>query len=617
MRALLSKMIASFFIFMISHNSNPAHSPAQKRMHKGPPTHKVPIFNTSFIKKKIASTISTTGDDHPKLKIYALGGLEEVGRNMTVFECGEDIVLIDMGLQFPEEDMPGIDYIIPNISCLQGKEKNIRGIIITHGHYDHIGAIPHLLGRLGNPIIYTAPMTAGVIRKRQEDFRDSPPPRVILVNDNTKVPLGRHFIFEPFHCNHNIFDAFGVALTTPYGVVLDTGDFKFDYSPVNEEPADLNRIAMFGTRNVLALLSDSTNAESPGYQISEKVVGDELEKIVAHAPGRVIMGTFSSLLTRAQQILSIAEKYDRKVLIEGRSMKNNVQLAHELGYLKFKTGTIIEDTEFRKYPDNKLIVVCTGAQGEKNAVLMRIANNEHRFIQLKVNDTVVFSSSVIPGNERTVQSLKDVIVRHGAKVIHYQMMDVHAGGHAKQEDLKLMMRLTRPRYFIPVHGNRFLLQAHADLAAGVGIPKERIFVADNGQIMEFSAHGGTLTDQYVPTDYVMIDGLGDGDTSQIVLRDRRQLSEEGMFVIIATIEKKTGHLVGNPDIISRGFVYLKENKELIEKTRMRAKKLLKDTDPKAPAFEDYIKNKIRNDIGQFLYSQTKKRPMVLPVIIEV
>ncbi|KKR48951.1 MAG: RNA-metabolising metallo-beta-lactamase [Candidatus Magasanikbacteria bacterium GW2011_GWC2_40_17] len=610
-------MIASFFIFMISHNSNPAHSPAQKRMHKGPPTHKVPIFNTSFIKKKIASTISTTGDDHPKLKIYALGGLEEVGRNMTVFECGEDIVLIDMGLQFPEEDMPGIDYIIPNISCLQGKEKNIRGIIITHGHYDHIGAIPHLLGRLGNPIIYTAPMTAGVIRKRQEDFRDSPPPRVILVNDNTKVPLGRHFIFEPFHCNHNIFDAFGVALTTPYGVVLDTGDFKFDYSPVNEEPADLNRIAMFGTRNVLALLSDSTNAESPGYQISEKVVGDELEKIVAHAPGRVIMGTFSSLLTRAQQILSIAEKYDRKVLIEGRSMKNNVQLAHELGYLKFKTGTIIEDTEFRKYPDNKLIVVCTGAQGEKNAVLMRIANNEHRFIQLKVNDTVVFSSSVIPGNERTVQSLKDVIVRHGAKVIHYQMMDVHAGGHAKQEDLKLMMRLTRPRYFIPVHGNRFLLQAHADLAAGVGIPKERIFVADNGQIMEFSAHGGTLTDQYVPTDYVMIDGLGDGDTSQIVLRDRRQLSEEGMFVIIATIEKKTGHLVGNPDIISRGFVYLKENKELIEKTRMRAKKLLKDTDPKAPAFEDYIKNKIRNDIGQFLYSQTKKRPMVLPVIIEV
>lgn len=617
MRALLSKTIASFFIFMISHNSNSAHSPTQKRMHKGPPTHKVPIFNTSFIKKKVASAISSTGDDSPKLKIYALGGLEEVGRNMTVFECGEDIVLVDMGLQFPEEDMPGIDYIIPNISCLQGKEKNIRGVIITHGHYDHIGAIPHLLGRLGNPIIYTAPMTAGVIRKRQEDFRDSPPPRVILVNDNTKVPLGKHFIFEPFHCNHNIFDAFGVALTTPYGVVLDTGDFKFDYSPVNEEPADLNRIAMFGTRNVLALLSDSTNAESPGYQISEKVVGDELEKIVAHAPGRVIMGTFSSLLTRAQQILSIAEKYDRKVLIEGRSMKNNVQLAHELGYLKFKTGTIIEDTEFRKYPDNKLIVVCTGAQGEKNAVLMRIANNEHRFIQLKVNDTVVFSSSVIPGNERTVQSLKDVIVRHGAKVIHYQMMDVHAGGHAKQEDLKLMMRLTRPRYFIPVHGNRFLLQAHADLASGVGIPKERIFVADNGQIMEFSAHGGTLTDQYVPTDYVMIDGLGDGDTSQIVLRDRRQLSEEGMFVIIATIEKKTGHLVGNPDIISRGFVYLKENKELIEKTRMRAKKLLKDTDPKAPAFEDYIKNKIRNDIGQFLYSQTKKRPMVLPVIIEV
>lgn len=578
---------------------------------------KTSTFATPVVKRRIINTFSGGTVESPKLKIYALGGLEEVGRNMTVFECGEDIVIVDIGLQFPEEDMPGIDYIIPNVACLQGREKNIRGIIVTHGHMDHVGGLPHILGKLGNPIIYTSAMTAGIIRKRQEEFRDTQPPRIILVNSNTKVPLGKHFVFEPFHCNHNIFDSFGVALTTPYGVVLDTGDFKFDYSPVNEEPADLNLIAMFGTRNVLALLSDSTNAESPGHQISEKVVGEELEKIVANASGRVIMGTFSSLLTRAQQILTIAEKYDRKVLIEGRSMKNNVELAHQLGYLKFKSGTIIEETEFKKYPDNRLIVVCTGAQGEKNAVLMRIANNEHRFIQLKTNDTVIFSSSVIPGNERTVQSLKDVIVRRGAKVIHYQMMDVHAGGHAKQEDLKLMIRLTKPKYLIPVHGNRFLLQAHGDLAQSIGLRKENVLIADNGQIMEFDKLGGKLTNQYVPTDYVMIDGLGTGDVSQVVLRDRRMMAEDGMFVIIATIERRTGRLIGNPDIISRGFVYLKENKELIEKTRMRAKHLLKDSDPNSPAFDEYIKNKIRNEIGQFLYSQTKKRPMILPVIIEV
>lgn len=580
------------------------------KMHQPP---KASFFNPSLKKRGVYAG----PPEAQKLKIMALGGLEEVGRNMTLFECGEDIVIVDMGLQFPDEDMPGIDYIIPNISYLQGKEKRIRGLIITHGHYDHIGAIPHLLGKLGNPIIYTAPLTAGVIRKRQEEFRDAPAPRIILVNGKTRVPLGKNFVFEPFHANHNIFDSFGVALTTPFGLILHTGDFKFDYSPVNEEPADLSRIALFGSKNVLALLSDSTNAESPGHQISERIVGEELEKIIAQSPGRIIIGTFASLLTRAQQILNIAEKHDRRVFIDGRSMKTNVEIAHELGYLKFKSATIIDETELKKFPDNKIIVVCTGAQGEKNAVLMRIANEEHRFISLKPQDTVVFSSSVIPGNERTVQNLKDVIVRQGARVIHYQMMDVHAGGHAKQEDLKLMMRLTKPRYLMPIHGNRFLLQAHGDLAASVGIPRENILIADNGQIIEFDKNGGRLTNQYAPTDHVMIDGLGDGDTSQVVLRDRRMLAEDGIFVVIATIEQKTGRLIGNPDIISRGFVYLKENKELIEKTRMRAKKLLRDSDPRSPAFEEFTKNKIRNDIGQFLYSQTKKRPMVLPVIIEV
>ncbi|MEK7189582.1 MAG: ribonuclease J [Patescibacteria group bacterium] len=558
---------------------------------------------------------SESGSD--RLRIIPLGGLEEVGRNMTIFEYGNDIVIVDIGLQFPEEDMPGIDYIIPDINYLKGKEKNIRGVIITHGHYDHIGGVPHLVGKLGNPIIYTAPLTAGIMRKRQEEFHDAPPLRIVLVNGQTKVPLGQNFVFEPFHINHNISDAFGVALSTPLGLVLHTGDFKFDFTPVNDEPADLHRIAMFGTKGVLALMSESTDAESPGHQISEKVVGDELDRIIAAAPGRIIIGTFASLLTRAQQIMSLAEKNNRKVFIDGRSMINNIEIAHELGYMKYKPGTIIEEGEVRKIADERLIVVCTGAQGEKNAVLMRIANEEHRFIKIKQNDTIIFSSSVVPGNERTVQSLKDTLVRHGARVVHSKMMDVHAGGHAKQEDLKLMMRLTKPKYFIPIHGNRFMLQSHADLAASIGIPRENIFVADNGQVMEFDKKGARLTTEYVPSEYVMVDGLGVGDVSNVVLRDRRVMAEDGMLVVIATIEKKTGRLIGNPDLISRGFIYMKENKELVEKTRMRAKKLLRDGDPRSPAFAEFIKNKIRNDLGQFLYTQTKRRPMVLPVIIEV
>lgn len=554
----------------------------------------------------------------PKLLIYALGGLEEVGRNCTVLECDEDIIIVDMGLQFPEEDMHGIDYVIPNIACLRGKEKNIRGVIITHGHYDHIGAIPHLLGKLGNPPVFTTPLAAGIIRKRQEEFTKSPRPNIVLIKPKMKIALGRHFVFEPFHVNHNITDSTGAALHTPYGMVLMTGDFKFDYTPVNEEPADLDHIRSFGDRGVLALFSDSTDAEYPGHQISEQQVFDELEKIfIANTQGRLIFGTFSSLITRIQHLLTLSEKYGRRVLVQGRSMVTTVEIAHELGHLKFKPGIFVEEKEFNRLPDNKIIIICTGAQGEKNAQLMRIANNEHRLVSLKKGDSIIFSSSVIPGNERTIQSLKDALIRHGAKIYHYQLMDIHAGGHAKQEELKLMMQLTRARYLIPLHGNRYMLQAHADLAMSIGYKEENVFVADNGQVMEFDEREGKLTDRYVSTDHVMVDGLGVGDVSEIVLRDRQQLATDGMFVVIATIDKRTGALIGSPDIISRGFVYLKESRDLIERARGLVRKILKDTDPKSPAFEDYIKNKIRNEVGQFLYTMTRRRPMVLPVLIEV
>ncbi|MEK7606735.1 MAG: ribonuclease J [Patescibacteria group bacterium] len=554
----------------------------------------------------------------PKLKVYALGGLEEIGRNCTVFEMGDDIVIIDIGLQFPEEDMPGIDYIIPNITSLRGKEKNIRGVIVTHGHYDHIGGIPHIMPRLGNPVLYTAPLTAGIIRKRQEEYPKAPKLNIVLVKGDSRITLGKYFVFEPFHINHNISDAFGVSLQTPYGTILHTGDFKFDYTPVNDEPADLVRIAMFGgAGNVLALLSDSTDSDEEGHQISESDIGKDLRKVFEMAPGRIIFGTFASLLTRVQFILTLATEYNRKVLIQGRSLISNIEIAHDLGYLKYAPGVFIEERDFKKIPDNKVVVVCTGAQGERNATLMRIANNEHRFISVKKGDTLVFSSSVIPGNERTIQSLKDTLITQGARIIHTQNMDVHAGGHAKQEDLKLMMRLTKPKYFIPVHANRYLLQAHADVAESIGIPHDNIFMPRNGQVVEFDAHGGRLTDETVITDYVMVDGLGVGDVSEVVLRDRQMLAGDGMFVVIVTVDKKTGALIGSPDIISRGFVYLKESKDLIERARAKVKKIMLDSDKNSPAFEDYIKNKIRNEVGQFLFQETRRRPMVLPVLIDV
>ena len=567
---------------------------------------------------KTAATVQSGS----KLKIMVLGGLEEVGRNMTVFEYDKEIIIVDMGLQFPEEDMPGIDYIIPNVSYLEDKTDQIKGVIITHGHYDHIGGIPHLMGKLGNPPIFMGKLTSGIVKKRVEEFNKCPKLNAQEINEDSKLQLGKNFRVETLRVNHSIPDCFAVIIHTPIGTVIHSGDFKIDYSPVNDKPADLNRIAQIGGRGVLLLMSDSTDATHPGYQKSESSIGDEMGKIFEKLEGRIIIGTFASQLSRVQKLFDLGEKFGRRINLQGRSMNDNVEIAHQIGYLKFNPRILVEDHELNRLPDNKVIIIGTGAQGESNAFLRRVVNGEHRTVNLKAGDTVIFSSSVIPGNERTIQTLRDVIVRQGAKVINYEMMDVHAGGHAKQEDLKLMMRLIKPEYFMPIEANHYMLQAHADLAEQVGIPKEKIFVADNGQVVEFykvsgSQTVGRLTKDKVITDYVMVDGLGVGDISNIVLRDRRVMAEDGMIVIIATIDSKTGDIIGNPDIISRGFVYMKENKELIQKTRMKVKKIVKDHNPHTQADDDYIKNKIRNDIGQFLFGQTKRRPMVLPVVIKV
>jgi ribonuclease J len=560
------------------------------------------------------------GNDY--VKVIVLGGLEEVGRNMTLIECNQEIIIIDMGLQFPEEDMPGIDYIIPNVSYLKDKKDWIKAAIITHGHYDHIGGIPHIMGEIGNPPMFMGKMTAGLVRKRQQEHRSAPALKIQEIDETHRLKLGNSFNIEFVRVNHSIPDCFAIIVKTPLGTIMHTGDFKIDFTPVNDKPADLQRIAQIGNSGIMLLMSDSTDATHPGYQVSESAIGDEMGKLIEKIEGRVIIGTFASQISRVQKILDLAKRYGRRVSLQGRSMNTNVEIAHQIGYLKFDPKILIDDKELNSLPDNKVLIIGTGAQGEDNAFLSRVVNGEHRVVSLKYGDTVLFSSSVIPGNERSIQNLMDMVVRQGAKIIHYRMLDIHAGGHAKQEDLKLMMRLIKPEYFMPIEANHYMLRAHAELALQVGIKEEKIFVADNGQVVSFKKNAqnqsvGQLTKEKVPSDYVMVDGLGVGDVSEVVLRDRLMMAGDGMIVIIATIDAKTGNIIGNPDIISRGFIYMKESRDLIEKTRMRVKKIVKDKNPMTPADDDFIKNKIRNDIGQFLFVNTKRRPMVLPVVIKV
>lgn len=557
----------------------------------------------------------------PRLRIAVLGGCEEVGRNCTLIEYGNDIVLIDMGLQFPEEDMPGVDYIIPNMSYLRGKEKNVRGVIITHGHYDHIGAIPHTMPQIGNPPIYGLPITVGIIKKRQTDFK-TPPLRLNTIKIGEPIQMGALKV-SLFHINHNIPDSAGILVETPVGNICHTGDWKFDFHPVGTAPADFQRIAEIGRNGVLCLMGDSTNAAVPGHQISEREIGATLEHLIEKAPGRIIIGTFASLLSRVKQIIELAEKHGKKVALDGYSMKTNVEIAKELGYIKASMKTFVPIDKIDDYPLEKMVIVCTGAQGERNAALMRIASDEHRTVRIVPGDTLVFSSSVIPGNERSVQRLKDILYRKRARVVHYAMMDVHAGGHAHKEDIKLMLSLFKPKYYVPIEGNHFLLRENAEVAYSIGWPEERVFVVDNGQVMEFNAPEkpgefgtGRLTEEKLPADYVFVDGLGVGDVSQVVLRDRQMLAEDGMVIVIAQIDSKTSKLVGTPDIISRGFVLMEKQQKLMDETRDFVRKLIAEHSGGSVDL-DHIKNTVRNDLGTFLFQRTERRPMILPVVIEV
>ncbi|KKU51788.1 MAG: RNA-metabolising metallo-beta-lactamase [Parcubacteria group bacterium GW2011_GWA2_47_10] len=596
-----------------------------KQFHSGRPPRKGRRHSPHKRQIRWNPSAQTSGDGFDKsrlprenLKVVPLGGLEEIGRNMCFIEYGDDIIIIDMGLQFPEEGMPGIDYIIPNISYLKEHKDRIRGVIITHAHLDHIGAIPYLIHELGNPTIFTMPLTRAIILRRQEDFKHLPPIDIETIKSDEVLNLGSSFRIEFFHVNHNIPDTIGVAVKTPVGTVVHTADFKFDNNPVGDKPADYAKMAHLSSEGVLLLLSDSTGAERPGHSISEKTIQENLEDIFEHSDGRIIAATFGSLISRIQQLIVLAEKFDRRVAIDGYSMKANVAIGQELGYIKIKKGTLVDIDQISDYPENRQLICCTGAQGESNAVLMRIAQKEHRFIRLEKGDTVIFSSSVVPGNERTVQSLKDIIYRQGANVYHYQMMDIHAGGHAQAEDLKMMINLIRPKFFMPIHGNYFLLKLHANLAESVGIPPENVIIAGNGNIVELTKDKATILKKTIPASYVMVDGLGVGDVGEVVLRDRQMLSQDGIFVIIAIIDSKSGKIIGSPDIISRGFIYLRENQELLKEARHKIREIVEHSStPEMTLDPDYIKNSLRDKIGQFLFTKTERRPMVLPVIIKV
>jgi len=552
------------------------------------------------------------------LRLIPLGGLGEVGRNMTLLEWQEKILIIDMGFRFPEEDMPGIDFIIPNISYLKGKEKNVLGLIVTHGHYDHIGAIPYLINRINDSLpIFTSRLTRGIILKRQEDFSHQRRLNIEEVKDGSLINIGP-FKIEFFHLNHNIPDNLGLFITTPVGNIVHTSDFKFDETPVYDVPTDFRRLRNLASRRVHLLMSDSTGAENEGHSFSEKTISENLNEIFKKSQGRIIASTFASLINRIQQLISLSEAYGRKVFIEGYSMKTNVEISRALGFIKAKKGTLVQSKEISRHPDSKITIICTGAQGEGQASLMRIINKEHPFIRFKKGDTVVFSSSVIPGNERTVQILKDEILRQKATVYHYKMMDIHAGGHAQSEELKEMIEIMKPDFFMPIHGQYSMLAAHAEIAKSAGLEEKNIVVVENGSIVNLGKKKIGIEEKPVPSYYVMVDGLGIGDVGEIVLRDRQTLAKDGMFVIIAVVDRQTGKIKGSPDIISRGFIYLRESQELLKQTRRKVIEIVSGAVGSGGIVNwAYIKDEIRNKVGQFLYAKTQRRPMILPVVIEV
>ncbi|MEK7547106.1 MAG: ribonuclease J [Patescibacteria group bacterium] len=570
-------------------------------------------FKKQFAKQPIHTV-------HPSekeaVRFAALGGMEEIGRNCSFFEYKNEIVIIDVGIQFPEEETPGIDYIIPNASYLETKKKNIRGIILTHGHYDHIAAIHYLIEKFGNPLIYTSQFTKAIVEKRHEEFTNAPKLNFVTVTEGGKAKISENFEAEFFEVGHTIPESLGFILKTPVGDMASFGDFRLETSR-DGKPQDLEIFEKLGKMNIHSAFIDATNAEFPGFTLSERVVEEEIEALIKNAKGRVIIAAFASLVDRLLEIIKIAEKLGRKVALNGRSMVSNLNIAKNLGYLKEKSQNVIPLEEINKHKDEKIVVLTTGSQGEPNAGLMRMVNREHRIVRFKPTDTIIFSSSVIPGNERSIQALQDNIARQVDEVYNSKLLDIHSSGHAKGEDIKLVLKLVKPMFVVPIHSYFYKRKAVIKLAKEAGIEKDRVIMLDNGQVAALTKDKFAITAETVPATYVMVDGLGVGDVEEVVLRDRVSLSKEGMIVVILTVQRHNGRLVKSPDIISRGFIYLKENKEILEEMRKRLRGLVGRIPSYQQVEADYLKTLIRDQIGQFVYNKTRRRPMVIPVIIEI
>ena len=552
--------------------------------------------------------------ERAKIKIVPLGGLNEIGKNLTAIEYKEDIVVIDCGLKFPDEDMYGIDVVIPDVSYLLKNQEKIRGIFLTHGHEDHIGALPYVLKQLNVPV-YGTKLTLGIVETKLKEHNLLATTTLVKVKPRDIIKLNSVSV-EFIKTNHSIADSVAIAIHTPLGVVLHTGDFKIDYTPIDGELTDFARFAELGRKGVLVMLADSTNVERKGYTMSERVVGDSFLRLFPKAQGRIIVATFASNVHRIQQIISAAETYGRKVAVSGRSMENIVQVAVELGYLDLKEDTLVSIDQINRYPSDQVVLVTTGSQGEPMSALARMAASEHRKINIVEGDTVIISATPVPGNEKFVSRVINQLFKKGADVIYSALEEVHVSGHACQEELKLMHALVKPKFFVPVHGEYRHLKQHSELACKLGMNPRNVVIAENGDVIEVTRNyikkSGTVN-----SGQVFVDGLGIGDVGHIVLRDRKHLSQDGILTVVVTIEKASGRVVAGPDIISRGFVYVRESEELMDEAKQIVKDVLDECESKQITDWSTLKSNMREELREFLFEKTKRKPMILPIIMEI
>lgn len=549
-----------------------------------------------------------------KLKVIPLGGLQEIGKNITVFEYEDDIIVVDCGLAFPEDDMLGIDMVIPDISYLLKNKEKVRGIVLTHGHEDHIGALPYVLKQINVPV-YGTRLTLGLVEYKLSEHAMLDKTKLINVTQGQKINLGC-FEIEFIRSNHSIADTVALAINTPVGLVVHTSDFKIDYTPIEGEPIDLARFAELGNKGVLLLMADSTNVEREGYTMSERTVGETFEEIFMDAKGRILVATFASNVHRIQQIINAAVKFNRKVAICGRSMVNVVNVALNLGYLTVPEGVIIDVDNITRYNPENIVIITTGSQGEPMSALSRMAASDHKKIDIMPGDLVIISATPIPGNEKFVFKVINELFKKGAEVIYESLADIHVSGHACQEELKLIHKLVKPKYFLPVHGEYRHLKQHANLAHKLGMPMENIFISEIGRVLELTSDSAKINGS-VNAGRVLVDGLGVGDVGNIVLRDRKHLSQDGLIVVVVTTERESGNIIAGPDIISRGFVYVRESENLMEEVREIAKEVLLNFEEKKKNDWTAKKGLLKDSLKDFLYEKTKRRPMILPIIMEI